>query len=131
MPRVTKKQVKPTESYRALQYRSDMNRENNDCTVRMMAVVTGLPYEQCREALSKQGRKSGRGAYPRQTKAAIRSLGFKVQEISPRVFIDQYPGKHKNKKYVTTFQPARFNKVWRDGHNYYLSCRSHESKRNS
>ena len=39
----------------------DLRNEANDCTVRALAAVTGIPYEQAHAALAAAGRKARRG----------------------------------------------------------------------
>ena len=99
--------------------------EANDCTVKAIALACGVEYEEAHTALKTFGRKHGCGTSISIMKKTARMLGFEMKYIDQDLFIQQYPGCHKNLKSVTTHHPERFNKVWKDGHNYILSCTSH------
>lgn len=57
--------------------------ETNDCTVRALTVVTGLPYDVCHAQLAKQGRKPRKGVhwFIEGPKAA-EALGCKMRKMS-------------------------------------------------
>jgi len=61
---------------------SEARGETNDCTVRALTVVTGLPYDVCHAQLAKQGRKPRKGChwYIEGPKAA-EALGCKMRRM--------------------------------------------------
>ena len=99
--------------------------ENNDCSVQAIAIVCGVTYAEAHEACKAEGREDGDGMRCYDIDSAIESLGFKVARRDKRLFIDQYPGAHKNLRNVTTHQPHRFNKVWADGKTYLFFVKGH------
>jgi hypothetical protein len=113
MPRA--KSILPTSKTTVdLLLKSREHGEKNDCTVRAIAAVTGLPYEECHEALRLAGRNKGKGCFRNVQKAALEALGFEIF-VSLRwndlkeFFIDRYPNPHrKNCQWVTTHHPERF-----------------------
>lgn len=87
--------------------------EKRDCTVKAVAIVCDVTYEEAHAALQAAGRHCRKGCRPSVTKKAIKALGFKVVNVNPRSIIKQYPGAHgKVLKHVTTHHPRRFHKVW-------------------
>lgn len=74
-----------THTYASLSSEANRHGERNDCTVRALAVTTGLPYDVCHAALKKRGRKKGRGAYFHQWNGAAADLGFKLVPCSNEV----------------------------------------------
>lgn len=99
--------------------------ENRDCTVVAVAAACEVSYDVAHDAMTKAGRKPGRGAYVHQTHKAIESFGFKLERINASVFIAQYPKAHQILRSVTTHHPDRFKKVWKDGHTYLIHCAHH------
>lgn len=61
---------------------SRLHGENNDCTVRAIAVSTGVDYSTVHTALAKRGRRRGRGAYERQWLPAIKDVGFTYTDVT-------------------------------------------------
>lgn len=59
--------------------------ETNDCTVRCISVVTGLPYETVHEVCRQNGRRKRCGMYPRQWKQALKDLGYKLVDRTDEV----------------------------------------------
>lgn len=98
--------------------------EDNDCTVKAIAITTGVPYKKVHAALKKAGRKDGKGATTFQMWSACEKLGFKMVAIPKVDFLKKYP-KSANLKNITTNHPEKFNKVWKDGKNYIFSCSKH------
>ena len=88
-----------TSKFKSLCQSSNKFGETNDCTVKAVAVVTGLPYEICHEAVKRRGRRNRKGAYPHQYHSALRDLGYKVekQQLDPRA---------KTMKSVTKYLPS-------------------------
>ena len=70
-----------SEIYQGLRNEARQIGENNDCGVKALAVVTGLPYAVCHAALEKQGRVKGKGTYNFQIAKASQELGFKLIKI--------------------------------------------------
>lgn len=101
--------------------------ENNDCSVKAVALVTGSLYDVAHRALDAQGRSQRKGAYTTQIHAAIAALGKKVVQVNPRDIIALYPEPHRSVlKGITTHHPRRFDKVWPKG-KYLLYSRRHVS----
>lgn len=69
-------------SYRDAELAADRMGETNDCAVRAIAVSCGVSYKEAHEALRTQGRKKRGGASNFQWIAAIRELGFHVNEVT-------------------------------------------------
>ena len=101
---------------------SDAN-ETNDCSVKAVALVTGLPYEKAHAALDSLGRKAGKGSYTHDILKAVENLGFMPVEVPLAEIISLYPKPHNKLKSVTTHHPERFAKVWPKGS--YLLFSSH------
>lgn len=98
--------------------------ETNDCTVVALAAATGCGYDKAHELLQRRGRKPRRGFSMHQVADAAKELGFSVTRVAASEFVSKYPEPHRSVlKGVTSHHPDRFNKVWRDGHNYWL-CNS-------
>lgn len=55
--------------------------EHNDCTVKALALTTKLSYEEAHEALKREGRKEGKGAYSYQWKAAFKNSGYDLVRV--------------------------------------------------
>lgn len=87
--------------------------EKMDCAVKALAIVTGLPYATCHEALSAEGRKVGRRTPDDQWLAALDKLGFAVRRWTSSemvAMIHSYP--KKGIANITTHHPRRFPKSW-------------------
>ena len=71
----------------AMSVESDKHHETNDCTVRTLTAVTGLPYDVCHAQLKKQGRKNRKGChwYIEGPKAA-KALGFTMTRLARNEF---------------------------------------------
>lgn len=98
--------------------------ENNDCTVKAIAITTGIPYKKVHAELKKVGRKDGKGATIWQMQNACEKLGFKMVAVPKKNFLEKYP-KSTNLKNITTNHPEKFNKVWKDGKKYIFSTAKH------
>lgn len=102
------------------------NGETNDCTVKGVALVTGVSYADAHAALAKHGRQNRKGCYMGVQRAALRDLGFVMMQVDVRSrFINNYPGVHSKLKGATTHHMKRFNKVWADGNTYLVYTRGH------
>ena len=54
---------------------------SGDCSVKCVSIVCDVPYMVAHKALSKQGRKTGKGATYWQIKDAISALGFEYGRV--------------------------------------------------
>ena len=99
--------------------------ERNDCTVKALALATNISYHEAHADLAARGRKARQGTDNYTLREAIHERGFKLEWVSAQHFINQYPKSHQILKHITTHHPERFNKVWRDGETYMLSCPGH------
>lgn len=98
--------------------------EHNDCTVKAIAIATGVEYSKVHAELKKVGRKNNKGATIWQMQRACVALGFKMVSVPKKNFLDKYP-KSANLKNITTHHPEKFNKVWKDGKKYIFSTARH------
>jgi hypothetical protein len=98
--------------------------EYNDCTVKALAITTGVPYKKVHAALKSLGRRDGKGATIWQMRLACEAVGFKMVNIPTQNFLEKYPKSSKLKN-ITMSHPERFKKVWKDGKNYIFSTTSH------
>jgi hypothetical protein len=55
--------------------------EKNDCSVKAVALATGIKYAKVHYAFRKQGRKEGRGTHFYQQFAVLRELGFELKLV--------------------------------------------------
>jgi len=99
--------------------------EDNDCTVKAIAITTGIPYKKVHETLKKGGRGDGKCATLSQMQNACLDLGFKMKNIPLETIKEKYPAAGRKLKSITTNHPELFNKAWKDGKNYILHCRGH------
>lgn len=100
--------------------------ENNDCSVKALALACGVEYEVAHRAMAAHGRVNGRGARHGEIIKAVAALGFKAEHQNYWNFIDKYPKGHREVlRNVTTHHPARFNKVWADGNTYLMFTKGH------
>lgn len=56
--------------------------EHNDCAVRAVTVVSGLPYAEVHAMFKQLGRKKGHGTYRNVTYKAISKLGFNTVDVT-------------------------------------------------
>lgn len=82
--------------------------ETNDCTVRAITAVTGLPYGQVHKVCAEHGRRKRRGMYDYQWKAAIRALGYDLIDRTDEV---RRAG-GKTTRTVVNCLPTRPHIVW-------------------
>jgi hypothetical protein len=69
------------ELYQGLRTEAKKIGETNDCGVKALAVITGLPYEVCHQTLKSLGRKDRKGTFNWQMWKALDILGFCYQKI--------------------------------------------------
>ncbi len=125
MPAINREWYPQTKRYNAICAAADP-KERMDCTIKSIALVTGVSYDKARTALEANGRKRRCGCRENVQRKALKALGFKARRINPQTFIDQYPEVHKRQlKHVTTHQPDRFPHVFRDGKTYLVYVPKH------
>ena len=124
--RKTKKDFKPTGLHHIMADRGTQSKENMDCSVRALAIVTGISYEDARTALADKGRKNRRRTPTHYLLDAVTSLGYQYRSVDIcREIISGYPGKHKFKTRVTSHQMDRFPEVWKNRKTYLMFTRGH------
>lgn len=99
--------------------------ERNDCAVKAVAFAASVPYQEAHRVLQELGRKNRGRTYNHLIYDALRILGKQWRRVPPSSIIKQYPGRHKNKVYLTTHHPARFRQVWKNGRTYLAFIRGH------
>ena len=55
--------------------------ENNDCSVKAVAIACDVPYKVAQKALEKQGRKARKGASLGSIQLAVASLGYAMEPV--------------------------------------------------
>ena len=124
MPRA--KTIGASPIFRDMQSKMISHGEKNDCSVKAVAVVTGVGYEVARHKLEELGRQKGKDVFQGLIHEAVRQLGKKLTRVNVESIIAQYPTAHRNAlKNVTTHHPERFNSVWKDGKTYIAHCSGH------
>lgn len=112
--------------FNQLQDEAQRMEENNDCSVKAVAAVTGASYYDAHHAMRLQGRERGKGCSVGAILRAVEEMGFDVIPVGIDSFIKKYPKPHCNAlKGVTTHHMDRFNKVWADGHTYLIFTAAH------
>ena len=96
--------------FKKLQGESKAYNENNDCAVKAVAVVTGISYAEAHAALKAEGRKDRDGTYNRDTKAAIKKLGFDCENVPYTPFVELLHSKGWTVKNLTTKTLSRYMK---------------------
>jgi hypothetical protein len=121
------KKIAHTEVFARLNLTSQLKGETNDCSVKAVAVVAGVVYDEAHRALAARGRKLRKGAWTHDILAVVRLFGKEVARRDAREFICQYPSPHRDVlKSVTTHHPRRFNKAWPKG-KFLLFSKGHVS----
>lgn len=115
------KKLNPTPEYQALVCAAQGVGETNDCAVKAVALVCGVPYGVAHKKLADLGRKTGHGTNTRLITTAIQELGKMVNYVNQESITALYPGVHARKRYITSYQPARFESVWKTNHRTYLA----------
>lgn len=106
---------KVTDHYRELEKVSRGLGDQNQCGVIAVSVVAGIPYDQALELLTKWGRVKGKGTPNWIIHKVLEELGFKVEDYPASEIVKLYPGRHSEKRWVTTHHPSRFHSVWPKG----------------
>ncbi len=124
MPKIER--VKPSDEYQALCAASDAKKENNDCTVKALALVCGIDYEAAHKTMEGCGRAKKKGInMTKNLRCALGEHGFKATKVDMKAKIAKYPYGHKKLQNVTTHHPQRFPWVWNDGKTYLFFVRKH------
>lgn len=74
-------------------------REDNDCAIRTLAIVSGKPYTKVHKMLKKAGRKYGQPTYDHVWQAVLIKLGIKIVKVS---------GYSNKGKYIVTTENHMF-----------------------
>lgn len=115
-----------TPEYVALTKEQQLYREDNDCTVKALALTTGISYAEAHKLLASLGRVNGKGFSSFLTREAVAHTGKRIRQVKViEEIVHQYPGKHKNKLRATTHQPARFPGAWKNGKTYMAFTKGH------
>lgn len=118
--------VQQSEEYIAMRSAANELNEDNDCSVKALALVCEITYQEAHALLAAEGRKSRNGTPFAYTRAALESIGFKAILINKNDIICQYPGIHSTAlKGITSYHPARFPDVWKNGKKYLMATRGH------
>ena len=123
MGRITRKEF--DRRYSKLREASNLAGEHNDCAVVAIAAVANCSYEEAHGELEDLGRRKGKGTSNIAIDTALDNLGCKVTHHDPYTFIQQYPGRAKLLKNVTTHHPDRYNEFWSDGKRYLFFTKQH------
>lgn len=128
MPRISSSAKIRTEAFSELQKASAKLGETNDCTVKAIAVVTGITYEEAHKLCVDMGRKRHRGMYQHQYHTIIRALGFTIERINTDDIQAKYSraktGGYRYKN-LTSHHVALYPEAWNDGHVYLVGMRGH------
>jgi len=126
MARTKRRDVKPSGLHHTMTDRSAQSKEKMDCSVRALAIVTGIPYEDARTALADKGRKNRRRTPAQYLLDAVISLGYATRQVDQwKEIILHYPLSHAHKLKVTSHQPDRFPEAWKNGKTYLMFTRGH------
>jgi hypothetical protein len=108
-----------------MEHKAFAHNERRDCSVKALALVTGVPYKVAHKALREAGRKARKGATWEMQRKAASSLGFRLVVVDPQKMIKRYPGRHNTLRHITTHHMKRFHEVWKDGNSYLLHTTGH------
>jgi hypothetical protein len=122
------KKIGFTETFSKLNMVSQAKNETNDCTVKALAIVANVTYDEAHRALANAGRKARQGCYQGAQYAALKTLGKKLERVDMRPILATFPKDRKGniRRNMTTHHPRRFNKVWPKG-TYLLYTIGHVS----
>lgn len=135
--------IKPIETSSLLTQmgrQSFIHAEWNDCSIRALAILIGLPYAQVLDAFAMVGRAPGQGAWAFEVLEAAKTLGYYLQPLGPthidrskfpppwiQSIIRKYPGRHKTRSTLTTYHPRRFPDAWKDVPDLLLETAGHHA----
>ena len=112
------------ELYEDLDKGSTSFNEQNDCSVKAVALICNISYSDAHALLKKFGRKDRDGTRRTITRDAIESMGIKLVRVKRDFFISQYP-KYTSTT-VTTKHPKTFPDVWKNGKMYLCHTVDHD-----
>lgn len=128
MPAIKPDMKTPTDKFNELREEAWRLGENNDCTVKALAIAANIPYAEAHRLLAAKGRRNGKGAYQYQYHQILRDLGFTVTRIPSADIQAKYP-RSKTGGYIyknlTTHHVDLYPEFWNDGHVYLLQMNGH------
>lgn len=71
-----------TEMYSELRKEANELNEKNDCSVRAVAIVSGLPYKEVHALFAKHGRRRRKGTPSHITRTVLRVLGLGTTDVT-------------------------------------------------
>jgi hypothetical protein len=102
--------------------------ENNDCTVKALAIAANIPYVEAHALLAAKGRKKGQGAFTHQYHQVLRDLGFTLTLVDTNEIQAKYP-RAKTGGYIykqlTSHHMDLYPEFWNDGQVYLLQMAGH------
>ncbi len=108
-----------TEDYQGRTIESDKIGEANDCSVKAISIVCGVPYSEVHALLKGLGRKDRAATPTALSRKAITAFGFRIREwgfMEMKTKIRSYPAPHNDLRSITTHHPRRFPQAWADCH---------------
>lgn len=118
MPCISRKPI-PAEFVALEKVSKAVHQENNDCSVKAIAIACGVSYSEAHSACRAAGRTNRNGTPISVSARAIESLGFTIRTVTSleqRAIVNRYPGVHRNLQSITTHHPNRFPQAWADAH---------------
>ena len=101
-------------------------REKNDCTVKALAITTGVDYHVANDVLRKCGRKNRHGCYDPVWKKSYSLTGHALKQLSIFEFLNKIPESYrKNIKNLTTYHPKKFPGIFDPNKKYIIQVRGH------
>lgn len=79
-----------TKLFEKVKKRSRKWGESNDCTVKALAIATGIPYEQAHGLLALRGRSYRKGTSMSNVWSAMRELGWTATTIVDRPMVERH-----------------------------------------
>lgn len=104
--------------FTAIHQESQAACENNDCSVKAIALVTSRPYAEVHAYLAREGREKGKGTPLHYSELALKALGMTVRKWEVKEVIDMirsYPPRAAGKRArtcITTHHWRRFPRAW-------------------
>ena len=124
------KRVFATDLYQAHRNLRAEAGETNDCAVRAIAAATGRPYREVLQVSYEVGRRPRSGTYHEEELEMLERLGYVAVRRRIRhgedAIMHRYPiGYQRALRGITTYHPARFPRIWRDGRSYLFFVARH------
>lgn len=122
---MAKRDFQVTHRYQMIRGEALNRGEDNECAVRAVAIVADEPFEKVQELFEKRGRQKGDGTPSDITFGVLREdLGYNALWFDPQIIIDRFPGRHSQKKVLTSHSPDRFPQAWPSGR-FLMFTRGH------